>query len=128
MIDKVRPIVVAVHPNLINELKTRQEQLQKETGRPTKGGLTIFSQIAAEELKCMRLSTEYLQNQIENISRFKPIEIMQGNEIKMFVPFDIYKNLLLFSSALYKKTDTKQIRLEIQKIKGLKKNEIRFPW
>lgn len=128
MTEKTRPIVAAVHPNLINELKIRQKQLQEETGRPTKGGLIIFSQIAAEELRCMRLSTAYIYNQIKNISELKPIEINSEDGIKMFVPFEKYKKLLVFVSAINKKKDNNQIRLEIQKIKGLKKNEIKFPW
>lgn len=128
MIERTRPIIAAVHPNLINELKIRQEQLQEETGRPTKGGLTIFSQIAAEELRSMRLSGDALCKEIKTLSKINPVEMNIEGDKRMFVPFERYKELFIYASALNKKKDQNQIRLEIQKIKGLKKNEVKFLW
>lgn len=128
MIDNVRPIVASVHPNLISELKIRQMRFEEEIGRPTKGGLIIFSKMAAEELRFIRLSGEQLYREILGLKSIYPKEINLDGVKKLYVPFEDFKRLFIYSSVLNKKKDEKQVKLEINKIKGLKKSEITFLW
>lgn len=127
MIDRIRPIVAAVHPNLINELKFRQSELEQETGRKIRGGLTIFSELAAEELRYMRVSGEVLKKALQKL-QVKTFKIDINGESVTVVSYEDYKKLFRVATALSKKKDQQQIKLEIQKIKGLKKNEVRFLW
>jgi hypothetical protein len=128
MINQERPIVAAIHPNLARELKIRKEMFEQETSRPTKGGLTIFSQLAAEELRAMRESGKRIIQEIYKVSKVKVFKIEVEGVIKDFVDYGDFKRLYIYSSALNKKKDRPQIRLEVQKIKGLKKNEVKFLW
>jgi hypothetical protein len=128
MINQERPIVAAIHPSLARELKLRKDIIEKETNRPTKGGLTIFSQLAAEELKAMRESSTNLIKEIYKSSEIQVYKIEVEGTIREFVEYTSFKKLQIYCTALYKKKDNNQIRLEIQKIKGLKKNEVRFLW
>jgi hypothetical protein len=127
MINEERPIAAAIHPNLARELRIRKEMLEKETQRPTKGGLTIFSKLAAEELRLIRESQLLISKEL-NTKDIKVYEFEVLGQLKRFVLEDDFKKLSFFCSVLNKKKDNHQIRLEIQKIKGLKKNEIKFLW
>lgn len=128
MIENTRPFLTAqVHVNLINELKIRKQQIQDETTRPFSGGLPWVSQLAAEELRYMRMSGEEL-NKILNDLKIKIIQIEQQGEVRSFVSYEDFKKFFRVVTALNKKKDQNQIKLEIQKIKGLKKNEIKFLW
>lgn len=128
MISGERPIVAAVHPNLIMELKYRKEMIEKETQRPTKGGLTIFSKLAAEELRLSRETGDKLIRNIFSMKNINTYKFELNKEPIDFVKLDDFKKLYIYSTALSKRKDQQQIRLEIQKIKGLKKNEIKFLW
>jgi hypothetical protein len=128
MINQERPIVAAIHPNLARELKIRKEIFEDETCRPTKGGLTIFSQLAAEELRAMRGSGKRIIQEIYRVSKVKVYKIEVEGVINDFVNYEDFKKLYIYSTALSKKKDQQQIRLEVQKVKGLKKNEVKFLW
>jgi hypothetical protein len=121
-----KPIVVAVHPNLVNEFKIRKEQIESETGRKTKGGITNFSEMAAYELKILRMSGDEIMEGILKIKN-PPIHriIVEGMELE-FVPYELFKKLFIYSSALNKKKDQKQLHLEVTRVKGTHKNEIKY--
>jgi GMP synthase PP-ATPase subunit len=127
MINEERPVVAAIHPNLARELRLRKEILELETQRPTKGGLTIFSKLAAEELRLMRESEKVICQELK-IQNTKVYEFEVLGVMKRFVLEGDFKKITMYCAALNKKKDNHQIRLEIQKIKGLKKNEIKFLW
>lgn len=128
MIDKVRPIVAAVHPKLIAELKERQESMERATGRKTRGGMTTFSEQAGYELELIRSSGDKLVKEIFKM-REVPLKKFIVNGIEMdFVPYEHYKKLLIFSSVLHKKKDQQQLKVEVAKIKGLQKNEVKLFW
>lgn len=121
-----RPIVVAVHPNLVDELKQRRDLMEKETGRKTKGGITCFSEMAAFELMLLRASGENIMREILNLDNIPIHKCFENGIEKEFVPYEIFKKLYIYSSALNKKKDIKQIKVEVSKIKGMKKNEIKY--
>lgn len=122
-----KPTTILVHPSLVEELKERQRIFFEETGRKNNGGLTTFSRLASLELRAMRLSGDELFKEIKrkhkDIKKYMIIE--DGTQ---YVPFELYKNLYIFASALSKKKDQKQIKVEIAKIKGIQKNEINILW
>lgn len=122
-----RPIVIAAHPNLIEEFKIRKKIIEDETSRKNRGGLTVISEMAAMELKMIRMSGDKIYNEILKIK--SPI-IKQFSEEpnNCYVPYELYKKLYILSSTLYKKKDQQQINVEISKIKGLKKNEVKCFW
>jgi len=128
MFEERDVIVAAVSKDLIEELKFRQAIMETETGRKTRGGLTTFSKLAARELKAMRCSGEELmfeliKNKNPPVKKFN----INGSELE-FVPYELYKKLYIFASALNKKKDQQQIHVEVSKIKGLKKNEVKMFW
>lgn len=123
--NEPRPVVIACHQALQDELKIRQEEMFKETKRKTKGGITTFSKIAAWELSLIRQSGNEIKAEIDSINSEKEIKVIDGQE---FVPFHLYKKLLILTSILNKRKDTNQIILDIQKPRGSKKNEINFGW
>jgi len=43
-----------------------------------------------------------------------------------FVRYEYFKKLYIYSSILKKKKDQQQINVDVSKIKGLKKNEIKY--
>ena len=51
--------------------------------------------------------------------------IIDGMNRKM-VPYEHFKKLFIFASILNKKRDQKQINVDITKLKGLKKNDVRI--
>ena len=123
-----RPVVAAIHPKLIEELKIRKETIEKETGRKAKGGVTCFSEMAALELRSIRYSGDKI---LTEILKFKdvPIQklIINGRE-EEFVSREIFKKVFIFCSVLSRKKDQSPIKVEITKIRGLKKNEIKYFW
>lgn len=125
MTEDCRPVVIACHPLLQEELKIRQEELFKETGRKTKGGITTFSKIAAWELSMIRQSGNEIKSQIEDINQQIKTKVVDGEE---YVSYHLYKKLYILTSILNKRKDTNQIILDIHKPRGSKKNEINFQW
>jgi len=121
-----RPIVAAVHPTLIEELKIRQRIFEEETGSPARGGLTTFSQLAAQELKAVRMSGNKISEEIEGLKELPSRKFNVEGAILDFVPREAYKKLYIFASALKRKKDMPQIRVDVSKIKGLKKHELQF--
>jgi hypothetical protein len=123
-----RPVTVAINPRLIEELKIRKETIEKETERKAKGGITCFSELAALELKSIRQSGDKIFKEILKIKKVPVKKIIERGVDREYVPYEIFKKLLILSSALNRKKDQKQIKLEITKIRGIKKNEIKFLW
>ncbi|MDD4110152.1 MAG: hypothetical protein PHS54_01210 [Clostridia bacterium] len=126
--ERERPVVIAVHPKLEFELKQRKEELESITGRPIKGGLTTYSEFAAFELEGIRKSGDEINQEILKIkdNHIKEIEI---NGVMMpFVPYEHYKKLFIFASILKKKKDQQQINVDLSKLKGLKKNDVKIYW
>lgn len=128
IINRERPIVAAVHHKLIEELRKRQEMMESATGRKTRGGMNTFSEQAGHELELIRASGDKIMHDIFQMKEV-PIKkfVVDGIELD-FVPYEYYKKLLIYSSVLCKKKDQQQIRVEVQKIKGLQKNEVKLFW
>jgi hypothetical protein len=123
--NEEEPITVSVHPSLVEELKERQRQIVVETGRKCRGGITTFSRLAAMELRLSRESGHNIMEELKKIGKSLEIKRIDNRE---YVPYEFYKNLYIFSSALMKKKDHKQIRVEVSKIKGMQKNEVEILW
>ncbi|MCK9430228.1 MAG: hypothetical protein M0R17_09515 [Candidatus Omnitrophica bacterium] len=126
-----RPVTVAVHPRLIEELKKRKEQIELETGRKMWGGLTKSSEMASMELKEIRKSGDDLMKDILKECNYKELpikKIVEGNIEKEYVPYEIFKKLHRMVAVLSKKKDQTQIQLEVTKMRGIKKNEIICFW
>ena len=128
MIERIRPVTIAVHPKLEHELKKRREELERVTSRPIKGGLTTYSEFAAFELEAIRKSGEKISKEIlklktQDINNFE----IRGT-IRQFVPYEIFKKLFIFASILNKKKDQRQINVDLSKLKGLKKNDCKIYW
>ena len=129
MINNIdRPVVVSVHQSLIDELKIRQDYMRNITGKKTQGGLTTFSKLAAIELKSLRLTSNKLLKEIIKNQHPPIIKLPLNGSILPFVPYEFYKKLYIFSVALRNKKDTKQITLDVSKLKGLKKNNAKIYW
>ena len=125
MIDE-RPVVVAIHPNLKDELDLRKEFFEDHTGK-VKGGLTTVSEMAAIELKSIRQSGEKIK-EIIKANTPKKYKFDIHGEIQEFVLNEDYKKLFILMSILNKKKDQQQINVDLSKLKGLKKNEVKFFW
>lgn len=126
-----RPVTVAVHPKLIDEIKFRKEFIESKTGRKAKGGLTTFSETAAMELKAIRESGDKIMGHINKTFKLKNsfIKRFSSNGINEdYVPFEIFKKIYILCSVLSRKKDQTPIQLEITKIRGLNKNEIICLW
>ena len=121
-----KPVVIAVHPSLISELKLRKEIFENETGRKTRGGLTCFSEMAANELKMSRMSGDEIMKEILKIKDIPIKKFVEEGVVKEFVSYDIFKKIFILSSALNKRKDQKQLKMEIIKIKGMNKNEVKY--
>lgn len=123
---KIRPIVVAVHPSLIEELKLRKAAMEEVTLRKTKGGLTNYSEMAAMELRILRQTGDSLFMEICKLKKPPIKKITEFGIEREYVPYEIFKKLYICASALYKKKDKQQFRVEVAKIKGQQKNEIKY--
>jgi len=123
-----KPIVAAVHPNLIEELKERKRAIEEETGRKTKGGLTCFSEMAALELRTLRLSGKELMEKISKLKTPPIKKIVENGTETEYVPYEFFKKLYILSSVLNKKKDRNSFIIDVSKVKGLKKNEIQYFW
>ena len=128
IIEKDRPVTIAVHPKLEVELKMRKQELEDVTGKPIKGGLTTYSQMAAFELETIRKSGNYILKEILNIKNVKIYKLNTGSESIDVVPYDYFKKLFILSSILNKRKDQKQIKVDLTKLKGLKKNDVKIYW
>lgn len=129
MIDeKDRAVIVAVHPKLENELKIRKQELESVTERPIKGGLTTYSKIAAFELEAIRKSGDEI---VEEILKLQDIPVnkfsLDGVETE-FVQYEYFKKLFIYLAILNKKKDQHQINVDLTKLKGLKKNDVKIYW
>jgi len=126
MIENDRPVVVAVHKKLEFELKERKRELEAVTGRPVKGGLTTYSEFAAFELETIRKSGDQINAEILKIKSPDVHDIVIDSINRKMVPYEHFKKLFIFTSILNKKKDQKQINVDITKLKGLKKNNVRI--
>lgn len=120
--------IVAVHPKLKEELKIRKDMIEKETGKPTKGGITTFSAMAAMELKAIRQSSDQIIREVLKLKEVKANKFIVNGKEEEFIPYEVYKRLLIFLSVISRKKDSSPIKVEITKMRGLKKNEIRYFW
>ena len=122
-----RPIVAAIDPLMVEEFKLRKKALEDITGRKTKDGLTCYSKWSAIELKLFRLSSEEL---LKEIFKFKdpPIKkFLENGNMTDYVLYSDFIKLFKYINALnLNKKDNKKIILEIERLKGTKKNEINF--
>lgn len=123
-----KPIVVAIHPKLVNELKIRKEIIESETERKAKGGITCFSEMAAMELNSIRASGKKIYDEILKLKNIPVKKFTENGVEKDFVPYEIFKKIYIFSSILSRKKDQTPLRIEITKIRGLKKNEFKYFW
>ena len=128
MSEEDRPVAVAVSPKLIEELKFRKDSIEGETGRKAKGGITAFSELAALELKSVRMSGEKIFSEILKLKNVPIKKILVNGVEREFVPYEIFKKIYIFSSALSHKKDQTPMRIEVTKLRGLKKNEIKCFW
>jgi predicted transcriptional regulator len=127
-IEKERPVTVAVDPKLEIELKLRKQELENETGKPIRGGLTTYSKMAAQELECIRKSGEDIYKNILKLEQVPIHNITINGENKQVVEYDFFKKLFIFVKILNKKKDQRQIQIDVSKLKGMKKNEINIFW
>ncbi len=128
MSEEDRPIAVAVSSRLVEELKIRKDTIEKETGRKAKGGITAFSELAALELKAVRMSGDKIVKEILKLKDVPVKKIIDKGVEREFVPYEIFKKIYIFSSALNHKKDQTPMRIEVTKLRGLKKNEIKCFW
>jgi hypothetical protein len=126
--ERDRPVAIAVHPKLEVELKMRKQELEEITGKPIKGGLTTYSQIAAFELESIRKSGEDINKNILNLKNTEIYRVTINNQTMDVVPYDYFKKLFILVSILNKKKDQKQINIDLSKLKGLKKNNAEIYW
>jgi len=113
-----------IHPRLKNTLEKIHEMLNKEsikqTNYPIPSGLPISSEIASKIL-------EKIVNNNKNLISVKPLDgktIYNANisvELKNPVVFLISSNWNMITQE-----DKDYLNLQLQKIKGIKKNEITF--
>ncbi len=128
MIEKNRPVTIAVHPKLEFELKERRKELEEVTNRPILGGLTTYSEFAAFELEGIRKSGAQINKEILKINSPEIFRFEINGIKRQFVPYEHFKKLFIFTSILNKKKDQQQINVDLSKIKGLKKNDIEIFW
>jgi len=120
--------VVAVHPRLLEELKIRKEIIENEIGRKFEGGITCFSNLASIELWSIRQSGNKILKDILKLEKIPVSKFTVNGSETEFVPYWIFKNLYILLSVLKNKKDNNLIRAEITKLRGLKKNEIKYFW
>jgi len=128
MIEGSRPVTVAVHPKLEAELKERRKELESITSRPIRGGLTTYSEFAAFELEAIRKSGCEISKEILKIKAPRIFEFEINGIRRQFVAYENFKKLFILSSILKKKKDQKQINVDLSKLKGLKKNDVKIYW
>ena len=124
--ERERPVIIAVHPKLEFELKERRRELESVTGRPVKGGLTTYSELAAFELELIRMSGYEITQRALKLKEV-PIKEIEVNGVKrQFVAYEHFKKLFILLSALNRKKDQQKIYVDLSKLKGLKKNEVKI--
>lgn len=128
MINRIRPVTVAVHPKLEFELKERRRELEDITDRPVRGGLTTYSELAAFELESIRKSGCEINKEIFKIKGPDIFEFDVNGVRRQFVAFENFKKLFILASILNKKKDKQQINVDLSKLKGLKKNNVEIFW
>ena len=126
--EKERSVIVAIHPKLEFELKERKMELESITGKPIKGGLTTYSKIAAFELEAIRKSGDEIKKEILKLRNIAIYKFNLNGEETDFVPYDYFKKLFIYLSILNKKKDQQQINVDLTKLKGLKKNDVKVYW
>ena len=128
LIERDRPVVVAIHPKLEFELKIRKQDLESATDKPIKGGITTYSKMAAFELEAIRKSGDEINKEILKLHTVPISKFKVDNKIQEFVPYNFYKKLFIFTSILKKKKDQQQINVDLTKLRGLKKNDVKIFW
>lgn len=123
-----RPVTVAVHPKLEFELKERRKELESITNRPIRGGLTTYSEFAAFELEGIRKSGDQVSKEILKTKDPEIFEFEINGIRRQFVAYEHFKKLFIFTSILNKKKDRQQIKIDLSKLKGLKKNDVEIYW
>lgn len=118
--------VVAVHPKLLEELKIRKDMVENETGRKAEGGITAFSEMAALELRSIRNSGSRIMSEILKLKSIPVKKFVINGVEREFVPYELFKRLIIMASVLNRKKDQPSLKIEITKIRGLKKNEIKY--
>lgn len=128
IIERDRPVTIAVHPKLEHELKERRKELEDVTNRPIRGGLTTYSEFAAFELEAIRKSGDEIHKDILKLNKPKVFDFEINGINRQFVPYEYFKKLFIFASVLNKKKDQQQINVDLSKLKGLKKNDVKIYW
>jgi len=128
IIDRERPVTIAVHPKLENELKERRKELESVTNRPIRGGLTTYSEFAAFELEGIRKTGDEINKEISKLDKPNIFEFEINGVKRQFVTYEHFKKLFIFASVLKKKKDQQQINVDLSKLKGLKKNDVKIYW
>jgi hypothetical protein len=123
-------VVLAIHPILANELKIMKFEMEKLGGLPTEGGFTSYSEIIGRQIRLMREKKEnkdlmqYISD--SEISIKNPIMHNSEKGVIPCIPLEVFKKVFISLIALNKMKDEQQVRFELTKIKGIKKNEIKF--
>lgn len=128
MIERIKPVTIAVHPKLEYELKERRKELEDVTSRPIKGGLTTYSEFAAFELEAIRESGDKINKEVLKVKTPQIFDFDIRGIRRQFVSYEVFKKLFIFASVLNKKKDQRQINVDLSKIKGLKKNDCKIYW
>lgn len=125
---------------MVEELEVRSKAINGEDNgydiqlpnnvceRKIAGGANTISQLAAYELKLIRMSGDEIMNEICRFNKPPIKEIIEAGVSTKYVPYEIFKKVLIMSSTLRRKKDQSQIKLEVIKVKGMQKNAIRFLW
>jgi hypothetical protein len=74
------------------------------------------------------MNGEYLMKEIFNASNPPIYKVLIDGIEREVVAYEHFKKMFIFSTLLRKKKDQQQIRVEVQKIKGLKKNDVNCFW
>jgi len=56
--DKDKPVVIQVHPLLLEEFKILKEKIEEKTGYKIYGGMPIVSKLIAEQMKEKRTTNK----------------------------------------------------------------------
>lgn len=127
-----RAVILAVHPLLANELRMLKHIMEKENNfLPPEGGYTTYSKILGEQIRQIRLGNKdpELRRMIFESKNYLKEPLMYKNfedQIIPCIPLGLFKKLYLMLLTLNSKKDQQKIRLEISKMKGIQKNDVKF--
>jgi hypothetical protein len=75
--DNEKPVVIQVHPILLNEFKIMKEYLEAELGYKIYGGMPIVSKIIGLQLREKRISgKQSLEFKVEKIKGEKKVKLI----------------------------------------------------